>query len=268
MENISNILDFDDNGRAVIKIPRLQEDYSFILNHWQDIEIQLAEIENDLSHLEPGEKRSFLEKAKKIFVEYRESEDFKHKDNDDDSDDIDSDDDGLNDDGLDDDYLNDLFNDIDFDKFFLDEDNSDEQKLEMKPSAANTSLRVNYDEESEEPTLCVFHFKLEHSLAWYLMNRLDHEIAMIDQQIEKTSGLLKIVGVENNLHKAILTIRQSNSLLVARNKLMEEFQLTEIQAENILSMKLKTLTSTTEDNALADLRLYTSIKSILTALKR
>ena len=263
MENISNILDFDDNGRAVIKIPRLQEDYSFILNHWQDIEIQLAEIENDLSHLEPGEKRSFLKKKKKIFVEYRESEDFKHKDNDDDSDDIDSDDDGL-----DDDYLNDLFNDIDFDKFFLDEDNSDEQKLEMKLSAANTSLRVNYDEESEEPTLCVFHFKLEHSLAWYLMNRLDHEIAMIDQQIEKTSGLLKIVGVENNLHKAILTIRQSNSLLVARNKLMEEFQLTEIQAENILSMKLKTLTSTTEDNALADLRLYTSIKSILTALKR
>ena len=267
MENISNILDFDDNGRAVIKIPRLQEDSSFTLNHWQDIESQLAEIENDFSYLEPGEKRSFLEKAKKVFVEYRESEDFKHKDNDDDSDDIDSDDDGLNDDGLDDDYLNDLFNDIDFDKFFLDEDNSDEQKLEMKLSAANTSLRVNYDEESEEPTLCVFHFKLEHSLACDLMNRLDHEIAMIDQQIEKTSGLLKIVGVENNRHKAILTIRQSNSLLVARNKLMEEFQLTEIQAENILSMKLKTLTSTTEDNALADLRLYTSIKSILTALK-
>lgn len=256
MENISNILDFDDNGRAVIKIPRLQEDYSFILNHWQDIEIQLAEIENDLSHLDPGEKRSFLEKAKKIFVEYRESEDFKHKDNNVDSEYIDSDDDGLDD----------LFNDIDFDKFFLDEDNSDEQKLEMKLSAANASLRVNYDEESEEPTLCVFHFKLEHSLAWYLMNRLDHEIAMIDQQIEKTSGLLKIVSVENNLDKAILTIRQSNNLLVARNKLMEEFQLTEIQAENILSTKINTLTSTTEDDALADLRLYTSIKSILTAL--
>ena len=48
---------------------------------------------------------------------------------------------------------------------------------------------------------------------------------------------------------------------------MEEFQLTEIQAENILSMKIKTFVSTTEDDVLADLSLYTSIKSILTALK-
>lgn len=253
MENISNILDFDDNGRATIEIPRIQEDYSFILNHWQDIESQLAEIENDLSYLGVGEKRSFLEKAKKLFLEYKESEDLCHKDNDDSSDNIDSDDD----------YID----DIDFDKFIFDENDSDEQKLEMKLSVASTSLCVKYDEEAEETTLCVFHFKLKHSLAWYMMNRLDHEIAMLDQQIEKTSGLLKIVGLENNLDKAILTISQSNSLLVARNKLMEEFQLTKIQAENILSMKLKALTSTTEDDALADLRFYTSIKSILTALK-
>lgn len=183
MENTSNILDFDDNGRAAIEIPWVQEDYSFILNHWQDIESQLAEIENDLSYLEPGEKRSFLEKAKKLFVENKELEDFKHKDNGDDSGNIDS-----NDDSLDNDYLN----DIDFDKFLLDKDGSDEQKLDMKLSTANTSLCVKYYEESEETTLCVFHFKLKHSLAWYLMNRLVHEIAMIDQQIEKNSGLLEL----------------------------------------------------------------------------
>lgn len=65
MENISNILDFDENGRAVIEIPRVQDNYSFILNHWQNIECQLTEIENDLSYLEPGEKRLFLENVKK-----------------------------------------------------------------------------------------------------------------------------------------------------------------------------------------------------------
>lgn len=74
-------------------------------------------------------------------MEYKESEDFKHKNNDDDSGNIDSDDN----------YLN----DIDFNKFLLDEDNSDEQKLDMKLSTANISLCVKYDEEAEETTLCV-----------------------------------------------------------------------------------------------------------------
>lgn len=264
MENISNILDFDENGRAVIEIPRVQDNYSFILNHWQNIECQLTEIENDLSYLEPGEKRLFLENVKKILVKYRESEDCNHKDNDDDFDDNDDD----NDDDFDEAYLNDIdFNNIDFNEYFSDEDDSEEEKFETKLLAANIPLCVKYDEETEEAVLCVSHFKLKHSLAWYLMNRLDHEIAMIDQQIEKTSGLLNIVSCENKLDKAILTIRESNSYLAARNKLMEEFQLTEIQAENILSMKLKTFVSTTEDDVLADLSLYTSIKSILTALK-
>lgn len=253
MENISNILDFDENGRAVIEIPRVQDNYSFILNHWQNIECQLTEIENDLSYLEPGEKRLFLENVKKLLVKYRESKDCNHKDNDDDFDEA---------------YLNDIdFNNIDFNEYFSDEDDSEEEKFETKLLAANIPLCVKYDEETEEAVLCVSHFKLKHSLAWYLMNRLDHEIAMIDQQIEKTSGLLNIVSCENKLDKAILTIRESNSYLAARNKLMEEFQLTEIQAENILSMKIKTFVSTTEDDVLADLSLYTSIKSILTALK-
>ena len=208
-------------------------------------------------------------KCKKILVKYKESEDCNHKDNDDDFDDNDDD----NDDDFDEAYLNDIdfnnidFNNIDFNEYFSDEDDSEEEKFETKLLAANIPLCVKYDEETEEAVLCVSHFKLKHSLAWYLMNRLDHEIAMIDQQIEKTSGLLNIVSCENKLDKAILTIRESNSYLAARNKLMEEFQLTEIQAENILSMKIKTFVSTTEDDVLADLSLYTSIKSILTALK-
>ena len=111
-------------------------------------------------------------------------------------------------------YLNDIdFNNIDFNEYFSDEDDSEEEKFETKLLAANIPLCVKYDEETEEAVLCVSHFKLKHSLAWYLMNRLDHEIAMIDQQIEKTSGLLNIVSCENKLDKAILTIRESNSYL-------------------------------------------------------
>ena len=72
MTNTSNILDFDDNGRAVIEIPQIQHDYSLVLNHWQDIKSQLEEIEEDLSCCDTEGRRRFLEKARKLLLEYRE----------------------------------------------------------------------------------------------------------------------------------------------------------------------------------------------------
>lgn len=32
--NPPNILDIEDNGYALIEIPQIQTDYSFMLNHW------------------------------------------------------------------------------------------------------------------------------------------------------------------------------------------------------------------------------------------
>ena len=150
-------------------------------------------------------------------------------------------------------------NDIEGFEFEIDE-------VELKLSKSNIHLDVKYDEE-DEVYLCVYHFRLKHSLAWYLMNRLDHEIAMIDRQIEKKSGLLKVCDSEDHFDKAIIIIRESNCLLTARNELMKKFQLSEIQAEYILSVTLRELASTTMDNVLRDLDFYAIVKSLLIDLK-
>ena len=99
------------------------------------------------------------------------------------------------------------------------------------------------------------------------MNRLDHEITLIGRQIEKTSGLLKICDSNDNFDKAITIIRKSNCLLTSRNGLMNEFQLSEIQAEHILSTTLRELTATTTDSVLRDLDFYASVTSLLRDLK-
>lgn len=249
MTNTLNILDFDDNGRAIIEIPQIQHDYSFVLNHWQDIECQLDEIDDDLSCFDTEERRRFLEKTKKLLLEHRKkSKDCGSEENDERKHYIEV----LKEVGYDE-------NDIEGFEFEIDE-------VELKLSKSNIHLDVKYDEE-DEVYLCVYHFRLKHSLAWYLMNRLDHEIAMIDRQIEKTSGLLKICDSNDNFDKAITIIRESNCLLTSRNGLMKEFRLSEVQAEHILSTTLRELTATTTDSVLRDLDFYASVTSLLRDLK-
>ena len=230
MTNTSNILDFDDNGRAVIEIPQIQHDYSLMLNHWQDIKFQLEEIEEDLLCCDTEGRRRFLEKARKLLLEYRE----KSKE----------------------------FGELEFEENEID-DEIDE--VELKLSKSNIHLDVKCDE--DEVYLCVYHFRLKHSLAWYLMNRLDHEIAMINRQIEKTSGLLKICDSNDHFDKAITIVKESKCSLIARNRLMKEFHLSEIQAEHILSTTLRELTATTTDSVLRDLDFYASVTSLLRDLK-
>lgn len=230
MIDFENILDFDDNGYAVIEIPQIQHDYSLVLNHWQDIECQLEEIEEDLSCYDTEGRRRFLEKARKLLLEYMEKSE-------------------------------------EFGEFEFEENEIDDEidEVELKLSKSNIHLDVKCDE--DEVYLRVYHFRLKHSLAWYLMNRLNHEIAMMGRQIEKTSGLLKICDSNDHLDKAITIIRESNCLLTSRNGLMKEFQLSEIQAEHILSTTLRELTAATTDNVLRDLDFYASVTSLLRDLK-
>lgn len=226
MTNTSNILDFDDNGCAVIEIPQIQHDYSLMLNHWQDIKFQLEEIEKDLLCCDTEGRRCFLEKARKLLLEYREKSE--------------------------------EFGEFEFEGNEIDE-------VELKLSKSNIHLDVKCDE--DEVYLCVYHFRLKHSLAWYLMNRLDHEIAMINRQIEKTSGLLKICDSNDHFDKAITIVKESKCSLIARNRLMKEFHLSEIQAEHILSTTLRELTATTMDCVLRDLDSYATVMSLLKDLK-
>ena len=223
MTNTLNILDFEDNGRAIIEIPKIQHDYSFVLNHWQDIERQLEEIEDDLACCNTEERQRFLEKTKKLLLERREKS-----------------------------------KDCDSDEY--DENEMDEADLKL--SEPYIQLDVECDE--DEVYLCVYHFRLKHSLAWYLMKRLNHEIAMIDRQIENASVLLKIWDNEYYSRKAITIIKESDCVLTARNRLMKEFQLSEIQAEYILSTKL----STTKDSILRNLNFYATAASLLRDLKK
>ena len=226
MTNTLNILDFDDNGHAVIEIPQIQHDYSLVLNHWQDIKFQLEEIEEDLSCCDTEGRRCFLEKARKLLLEYGEKSE-------------------------------------EFGEFEFEENEIDE--VELKLSKSNTHLDIKCDE--DEVYLCVYHFRLKHSLAWYLMNRLDYEIAMIGRQIEKTSGLLKICDSNDHFDKAITIVKESKCSLIARNRLMKEFHLSEIQAEHILSTTLRELTATTMDCVLRDLDSYATVMSLLKDLK-
>lgn len=251
MTNTLNILDFDDNGHAVIEIPQIQYDYSLILNHWQDIECQLEEIEEDLSCCDTEERRCFLEKARKVVLEYWE----KSEDNGSDE----YDEGGW--------YIEVLkeagYEEKEIGEFEFEGNEIDE--VELKLSKSNIHLDVKCDE--DEVYLCVYHFRLKHSLAWYLMNRLDHEIAMINRQIEKTSGLLKICDSNDHFDKAITIVKESKCSLIARNRLMKEFHLSEIQAEHILSTTLRELTATTMDCVLRDLDSYATVMSLLKDLK-
>lgn len=253
MTNITNILDFDDNGRAIIEIPRIQDDYSFVLNHWQNIECQLDEIEEDLLCSDTEGRRRFLKKTKKLLLEYREK--LEESEEYDESYSIEE----LKECGYDEKEIEEFLNGE------SEEDEIDE--VELKLSKANIHLDVVYDSEEGENYLCVYHFQLKHSLAWYLMNRLDHEIVMVEQQIKKMSGLLKIYDSEDNLDKAITIMRQSNCPMMARNGLMEEFQLSEIQSEHILSMKLRELTGMIRSQILQVLEYYAAVKSLLIDLK-
>lgn len=68
---LCNILDVDETGKAVIEIPHLQQDYSFILNHWKKSDIQLSEIDNDLLNPDSEDRRYFLEKARLILLKFQ-----------------------------------------------------------------------------------------------------------------------------------------------------------------------------------------------------
>jgi len=73
-----SILDFNDNGGAIIEIPQIDNDYSLVINHWKSTEIQLQEIEKDLQQSDSEQRTSFLKKyaeeLRKFEKEFQESD--------------------------------------------------------------------------------------------------------------------------------------------------------------------------------------------------
>lgn len=261
MADIINILDFDAEGGAYIHIPRVQQDYSIVLKHWKGIEAQIEEIDEDLSLEETDEMKLFLEKAKRLLSEYK----VQIEGDDEDDDEYYDSDDECEDDG-ECEYSEELIQETGDAIEWEDEEESEQAAFDEKLSAANISLNVEYDDDIDEDYLCVYHVWLKHSLMWYLSNRLDKEIKMVDCQIEKDNGLLKIHENENFDH-TINIIRNSRSTLAARDRLMKELHLSEIQAEYILEMKLRDLAGAITSVVVGHIAFLDAVKNLLIALK-
>ena len=66
------ILDFNDNGGAVIEIPQIGNSYSLVVNHWEKTEIQLQEIEKDLQQSDSEQRTIFLKKYAEELRKFQE----------------------------------------------------------------------------------------------------------------------------------------------------------------------------------------------------
>lgn len=260
MADIINILDFDAEGGAYIHIPRVQQDYSIVLKHWKGIEAQIEEIDEDLSLAETEEMKLFLEKAKRLLSEYK----VQIEGDDEDDEYYDSDDECEEDGECE--YSEELIQETGDATGWEDEEESEQAAFDEKLSAANISLNVEYDDDIDEDYLCVYHVWLKHSLMWYLSNRLDKEIKMVDCQIEKDNGLLKIAE-NQDFDRTINIFRTSNNTLTARDGLMKELHLSEIQAEYILNIKLRDLAGVQQSYVVRHIAFLEAVKNLLIALK-
>ncbi len=262
MAEIINILDFDAEGGAYIHIPQVQQDYSIVINHWKGIEAQIEEIDEDLLLAEAEEMKLFLEKAKRLLSEYKVQ--IEGDDEEDDDDEYYDSDDECEDDECEynEEWIQAVCGPIEWEN----EEDNEQALFYKKLSAANISLNVEYDDDIDEDYLCVYHVRLKHSLMWYLSNRLDKEIKMGDCQIEKENGLLKIYENEN-FERTLKIIRNSCDTLAARDGLMKELHLSEIQAEYILKMKLRDLAGAVTSGIVGHIAFLDAVKNLLIALK-
>ena len=199
------ILDFNDNGSAIIEIPQIGNDYSLMVNHWYSVDYQLKQIKDDLKKSDSEQRTIFLKKYAKELKNHKEH--FQQNDIEDFDDDLEA----ISDEERE-------FYEDDINKLFF--------------HYHNTGIGEGY--------LSIDEFELKHSLAWYLMNVIDDEIKKIETEIEKQKGL-KICAAD--VDKTIKIIRESATPFDASINLMQHFSLSKIQAKAALELTLKSITS-------------------------
>lgn len=110
--------------------------------------------------------------------------------------------------------------------------------------------------------------ELQHSVTWYIYNRIDKEIAAIDKKNEIENDFLK---VRSNFMEIMSIIRDSNSPEEAHKKMMEELSLTNNGAKEIIKIKLssmkKYLDGSLDEVHLREIDYLAKIKSLLERLK-
>ena len=75
-----------------------------------------------------------------------------------------------------------------------------------------------------------------------VFRRTEFEVKKARERAHILEGYMKVIATEDTLDRAIEIIRRSENPAVAKEKLMDEFELTDIQAQAILDLRLARLT--------------------------
>ena len=226
MEKV-NILDFTDNGGAIIEVPQIDSDYSIVINHWESVDIELQKIEQDILQSDSPQRTNFLKKCAKEIQQFINIEVI---------------------------ASNKLFLSYEIKKDYGSEEERQYYEEEQ-------SKNIEY---GKDKCINIYNFELKHSLSWYLMNQMDNEIEKIEQQIEIQKGLLKVYKSSDDVFPII---RESKSDYYATDKLMKHFSLSKPQAKIILNMTMRELIDLDKQKIESKIKFLECLKSFLGKLK-
>ncbi len=267
---MTNIIDFTESGGVNIEISQIDADYSLMLNHWKDAIIQLEEIERDIAQPDLPERSMFLQKyahnLKEVFEIDDDYEELQKLVSDFIDEEIRLQDPNAN--------SSKEYTTEDWRKFFkmVDEEESEE---EQNYNEERYKVNIKFIENNETDfiyndfieVLQIYNFKLKHSLAWYLMDRVTDEIEKIDQKIEIQKGFIKACGSSESIQETLSLIRQSDSTYFAFLKLKEHYSLSDLQANAILNEPIKELMTLNKEKIKSQINFLDFLKYFLEKLK-
>jgi len=200
---MANILDFNDNGGAIIEISQIYSEYSLVVIHWKSTKKQLQEIEQDILQSNSQQLTNFLKKYAEELQKCKELQEYDDEDDDE-----------------------------DYDEWWVSAFESEEEKQFWYDMIVDEN--IEYEEESGR--ICISNFRLKHSLAWYLMNCINTEIEKIEIEIEKQKGILIAI---NDIETTLKIIHESKSQYQAATDLMKHFSLSKLQAKAAANLAIR-----------------------------
>lgn len=109
----------------------------------------------------------------------------------------------------------------------------------------------------------IIHYFVEHRHE-VIIRRTEYELKKAKERAHILEGFMKVIGTQDALDKAISIIRHSANPQEAKTGLMEEFELSDIQAQAILDLRLARLTGMELDKIREE---YDEIMSLIKRLE-
>lgn len=109
----------------------------------------------------------------------------------------------------------------------------------------------------------IIHHFVEHRHE-VIVRRTEYELRKAQERAHILEGFMKVIGSQESLDKAIAIIRQSKTPQAAKEGLIEEFDLSEIQSQAILDLRLARLTGMELDKIRAE---YEEIMALIKDLE-